>query len=458
MRIELGIPLSLSQIAKYSGGVMNACYDPRITHICTDSREVSIGDLFIALKGDKYDGADYVDVAKKKGGYIISPLPDQSDIYHQNTKAALLNLASNYAKNLPYLLYKIGITGSVGKTTTKEFAKIILSEVYKTQATIGNFNNEIGMPLSILSAKENTQILLMEMGMNAPGEMKRLSECLGPDIALITNIGTAHIGNFGSKESIAKAKLEILDGMNGGTLIVPKDELLLSDVKEKLTFSIANPKADIYLKNINNGHIEIYMKKKKTADVQFDFLEKHHLECLASAVAISVVAGVSFDKIRSAMPKISRDNIRQKLVSCQNFNLHCDYYNASRESMIASIIEFQKLNVDNKKSLVLGDILELGGLSNEIHYEIGKSIDHRKINNIFLFGEAARIIGIGTLENGFPIDRIFINTDLAMPDITAGQIISHCSPGEHILFKASRAIRLERVIEHIKKEGGTDNG
>ena len=164
MRIELGIPMSLQEIAAITGGQPKLIENSLITHICTDSREVRPKDLFVALCGRRFDGADYVVSAKRNDAFILSSTAETSDIFHLDTRRALIDLATYYVKNLPYLLYKIGITGSVGKTTTKEFLKILLSEKYKLHASAGNFNNEIGLPLSVLSAKKNTEVLVMEMG------------------------------------------------------------------------------------------------------------------------------------------------------------------------------------------------------------------------------------------------------------------------------------------------------
>lgn len=453
MRIELGMPMSLQEIAEATGGQLKCRKNPMITHLCTDSREVQPQDLFFALKGELFDGADYVNSAREKGAYTLSSRGKVSDIFHPDTRPALLDLASYYVKTLPYLLYNIGITGSVGKTTTKEFLKILLSEKYKTHASVGNFNNEIGLPLSVLSANRNTKILLMEMGMNSRGEISRLSKCLCPDLAAITNIGSAHIGKLGSREEIARAKLEILDGMKGGKIIVPKEEKMLSHLENKITFSITDRGANIYLEKKKNGSVSIYKEAEYLCSASFSLPEEHHLKCLAAAVGIAIEAGLSAEEISSGVSKISRLNIRQKDFQAEKYHFHVDCYNASLESMLAAIKEFSRMKTEESKSLLLGEILELGDSREKIHIEVGESISYKEIDRLFLFGEHAEEIGTGAIKNGFPANRIFINSCTDNPGITAEQIRRCCDDGEHILVKGSRGVRLERVVDCFMRKG-----
>lgn len=453
MRIELGIPFPLEGIAEATGGQLKCRKNPMITHLCTDSREVQPDDLFFALRGKRFDGANYVNSARKKGAYTLSSGGETSDIFHPNTRHALLDLASYYVKTLPYLLYKIGITGSVGKTTTKEFLKILLSEKYKTHASGGNFNNEIGLPLSVLSATGDTEILLMEMGMNSRGEISQLSKCLCPDIAAITNIGSAHIGKLGSREEIARAKLEILDGMKDGKIIVPKEENLLSNLENKITFSTTDRGADIYLKKDKNGSIGIYNEAGYLCSASFSLPEEHHLKCLAAAVGIAVKSGLSSEEISCGVSKISRLNTRQKDFQAEKYHFYVDCYNASLESMLAAIKEFSRMEIEGSKSLLLGDILELGDSREKIHIEVGEAISYQKISKLFLFGEHAEEIGTGAIKSGFPADQIYINSSTDDPSITAEQIRKYCEGDEHILVKGSRGVRLERVIDCFIRKG-----
>ena len=396
MRIKLGMPLMLSEIADMVGEEKPAL-DREITHVSTDTRELFSGDLFIVQSG----GEIYLDDAIKMGAVVLSE------------RNFLLEFAGEYIKKLPYILYRIGITGSVGKTTTKEMLKSILKERFKVHANEGNLNNHIGMPMSILSAPPDTEILIMEMGMNHMGEIKVLSECLRPNIAVITNIGTSHIGNLGSRENISRAKLEILSGMDSGVLFVPYDEPLLSS---------------------QPGAINVYSESRKA-------MERN----ISMAISVAEYIGIT----KPDLSYISTDNIRQKLVFKKNHCFLTDYYNSSYESVLALIESAKEDKQYPKHALVIGDILELGEYCRDIHYRVGKLARPCDFEHLFLFGEYAEFIYRGALENGFNKDKIFINSNLDRPDITAEQIKANCDENELILMKASRGVRLERILDYF---------
>lgn len=394
MRIKLGMSLMLSEIARMVDEE-KPIHDTEITHVSTDTRELFSGDLFIVQSG----GEIYLDDAIKMGAVVLSE------------RNFLLEFAGEYIKKLPYILYRIGITGSVGKTTTKEMLKSILKERFKVHANEGNLNNHIGMPMSILSAPPDTEILIMEMGMNHMGEIKVLSECLRPNIAVITNVGTSHIGNLGSRENIARAKLEILSGMDSGVLFVPYDEPLL---------------------NSRPGAINVYSESRKA-------MERN----ISMAISVAEYIGIT----KPDLSYISTDNIRQKLVFKKNHCFLTDYYNSSYESVLALIESAKEDKQYPKHALVIGDILELGEYCRDIHYRVGKLARPCDFEHLFLFGEYAEFIYRGALENGFDKDKIFINSNLDRPDITAEQIKANCGKDELVLMKASRMVRLERILD-----------
>lgn len=396
MRIKLGMPLMLSEIA-HMVGEEKPPLDTEITHVSTDTRELKSGDLFIPQSG----GEIYLDDALKLGAVILTK------------RNFLFEFARGYCKTLPYILYRIGITGSVGKTSTKEMLKSILEKHFKVHANEGNFNNHIGMPMSILSAPPDTEILIMEMGMNHMGEIRILSECLRPNIAVITNIGTSHIGNLGSRENIARAKLEILIGMDSGVLFVPYDEPLL---------------------NSHPSVINVYSKSTKAMDRN-----------MLMAVSVAEFIGVT----KPDLSNISTDNIRQKMIFKKSHLFLTDYYNSSYESVATLIESAKEQEKYPRRALVLGDILELGEYCRDIHYRVGKLVRPSDFEHLFLFGEYAEFIYHGALENSFDKDKIFINSDLTRPDITAEQIKANCDENELILMKASRGVRLERILDYF---------
>ena len=396
MRIKLGMSLMLSEIA-HMVGEEKPPLDTEITHVSTDTRELKSGDLFIPQSG----GEIYLDDALKLGAAILTK------------RNFILEFARGYCKTLPYILYRIGITGSVGKTTTKEMLKSILEKHYKVHANEGNFNNHIGMPMSILSAPPDTEILIMEMGMNHMGEIRALSECLRPNIAVITNIGTSHIGNLGSRENIARAKLEILIGMDSGVLFVPYDEPLI---------------------NSQPGAIKVYSESTKAMDRN-----------MLMAVSVAEFIGVT----KPDLSNVSTENIRQKMIFKKSHRFLTDYYNSSYESVAALVESAKEQEKYPRRALVLGDILELGEYCQDIHLRVGKLVKPSDFEHLFLFGEYAEFIYQGALENSFDKDKIFINSNLDRPDITAEQIKANCDENELILMKASRRVRLERILDYF---------
>ena len=450
MRIDLGRPMTLEEIAYATGGLKQT-RNTLIKSITTDSREVEKADLFIAIKGDKFDGTDYASEVKNKGGFVLSNSPIYSDILHPNGNEALLDLAAYYIKTLPYILYSIGITGSVGKTTTKEFLNVLLSDSYVTHASKGNFNNQIGMPMSVLSTKDNTRVLLIEMGMNHLGEISKLSRCLCPNIGIITNIGTAHIGNLGSRENIAKAKLEITDGMDNGMLFIPAEEPLLNSEIESVRFSFTDKNADYFIERGPNNTVLIFKAGKLYTNAKFDIQGDHNLKCLLCAVSVAIEIGVSSEELSRQISTLSNDNIRQSMICRENMWFYTDFYNASRESVLAFIESAEEINSIGKKSLLLGDILELGDMSDEIHFEIGRAISQRAFSNLFLFGNHISNVRLGAIENGFSPDRIFVNFCTSDPLLSAMQIRHNCNKNDMIFMKASRGMKLEGILDCFTK-------
>ncbi|MBQ8302980.1 MAG: UDP-N-acetylmuramoyl-tripeptide--D-alanyl-D-alanine ligase [Clostridia bacterium] len=450
MRIKLGIPLTLEEVSTATDGSVTGSHNQSITHLVTDSREVVAGDLFFALTGKKKSGEDYKAEVKAAGGIVVSAAENDSDITVDNVSTALLNLASSYLKKLPLLLYRIAITGSVGKTTVKEFSKLLLQKKYKVHATMENYNNEIGVPLSILTAPPDTEVMIIEMGMNHPGEISILSKCLAPDIAIITNIGTAHIGNLKSRENIAKAKLEIVDGMREKhNIMVPFDEKLLSDIQGKITVSTTKNYADFAIIRKESNRFALFQNSVELTEFTFKLKEAHNVSCLVFSVALGLLLGLSTDQIQSAISSITRYNTRQNVVKRKNIYFLTDYYNASFESDIACINTLLGLTEYSRKSLLLGDILELGEASDAIHVKLGSCIPSDEISNLYLFGAIAEKIAIGAIKNGFPPNRIFLNSNTERPDITADQIKKNSVDKEIIGMKASRGIRLERVLSYF---------
>ena len=405
--------------------------------------------MFIALKGEKFNGESFIKEVTNLGAIPLSTQKLDGGITVSDTNIALLKLAAYYKTKLKKLIKTVAITGSVGKTTTKEFLKSILSSAYNVHATPDNLNNEIGMPLTVLSALPDTEILILEMGMNHSGEIGRMSETVLPDIAIITKIGTAHIGNLGSREKIADAKLEIKKGLINGKLIIPFGESLIPYSHSNITFSASTKEADYYINNTDHNTFSIYSYGKLFFKQNLFFTDKHLYECLAAAITCASEIGISKDNIVRGISTLSRNNIRQKYIHKENITFLSDCYNASYESIIAAIDSLKSINGYSVKSLVLGDVLELGDLSEQIHRNIGHYISPLCFSSLYLVGNQVKYVFEGAILAGFPKERIHLNPNPEKLEITVTQIKSHASFGEILLLKASRKIRLERILDYF---------
>lgn len=450
MRIKLGFPLTEREIAACVGGI--AHNDNTIEYITTDSREVMRGDLFIALDGEKYNGENYVCDVIKKGAIPMSQASRNVGITVYNTREALLLLAGCYIKRLKNLKHRIAITGSVGKTTTKEFMRVILAEEYKIHASHENYNNEIGMPLSILSAYDDTEVLVCELGMNHSGEIRRMANILLPEIAVITNIGSSHIGNLGSREAIAKAKLEITENTANKVTLVPTDERLLSSAKNKITFSLNDHGSNFTLLVRKDNYITIYKNGEPILSERFAFRDTHLYTSLLISIAVATLTGESIANIKRGVIKISAENIRQKMIFGKRFNFCADFYNSSPESLFAALDSLMRLDNFASKSALIGDILELGDFAESIHYEIGRRLCKYNLHRLYLFGPLSINTLKGAVDSGFPLERIFINDNIDSPHITVDQIKQNSNSNEIILMKASRALKLERILEYFTND------
>ncbi len=461
MKVSLDIPIYAEEIARAIGTKFGGGGNPQFSAICTDSREVSDGDVFIALDGENTSGELFIEDALARGGYILSSC-NRCGVHFcvKDTREALLNLAEYYKTKLRKLLHTVAITGSIGKTTTKELAYHILSSKYRTHRNIGNFNNDIGVPLTILSAPADTEVLIIECGMNHKGELSKLSNCIHPDIGVITNIGTAHIGNLGSREDIAQAKAEITDGMRGGTVLCDADEPLLFGIRGRVGVGV-NPKAPTEL--------TLFLRDASECGITFDFVSPlislynvkfpHNtpnlLSPLAMAISLGVLLLVEGEQIRAALKAIPESAFRHNIVDFGDFKVLCDCYNASLESIIGALALLKSIPAKAHSALI-GDVLELGELSAEIHRKIGAAIANSGISRLYLFGNNAIEVAEGALEYDFPLDNLFLNGDLSNPNVTALEIIKNHTEGEVILFKASHAVNLEKILDIIKEEYKND--
>lgn len=445
MRIKLDIPMTLAEIADAVGGKLNVP-STAITHISTDSRITKPKDLFFALQGENTDVTRFMGDVKAIGAFTVGI---DGDISSKDTAHALLALASHYKSKLLNLQRTIAITGSVGKSTTKEILSSILSDEYKVHKTPDNFNNILGVSYTILSAPADSEILILELGMNHKGEIAELSKATTPDIAVITNVGTSHIGNLGSRKDIALAKLEIKAGLHG-RLVIPDGEPLLAK-ESAYRFSTTSRTANLCAKR--NEEISYVYEVYENG-----YLRPYTFRADAYHVAQNASAAFSIAELCGFSPKNEYDftaksfnNTRQTLIKAKSADILCDYYNASLESFISGFKYAASLEYEHKSALI-GDVLELGDYTAPIHFEIGKAAVEFGFEKLYIFGNFTKYVALGATSAGLDKERIYINQDINSPEITAEQILSESTQGELIYAKASHKINLGRITDLLKEE------
>ena len=407
--------------------------------ICTDTRKISKGCLFFALKGENFDANTFAEQAIKEGAaYAIIDnaklkLSDQF-ILVDDVLEILQQLANYHRKQ--FTIPFIGITGSNGKTTTKELINAVLSKKYKTVATQGNLNNHIGVPLTILSIPTNCEIAIIEMGANHIGEIEQLCKIAEPTFGLITNIGTAHIEGFGSKEGVIKAKSELYTYIKkiNGTVFINGDDELLGSLAQEIS-SIKYFKDNIsYIQS--NPFLSFTWKELK---IETQLYGEYNIPNILAAITIGEYFNVEKTAIKTALENYVSTNNRSQVVKLANHTLYLDAYNANPTSMNAAIDSFSKLNAPNKL-LILGDMLELGHVSQDEHQKIVDKIHNLNLKALLVGNEFQQIKNTPNLTS-------VKNTNEAILWL-ANQLDFFKS----ILIKGSRGIRLEKVSEYIQKK------
>ncbi len=440
-----------------------------ITSIVTDSREAESGSLFIALTGERFDGHDYISQAISRGAAAVigERVPDglEADaakrvMVTSSSLTALGKVASAYKARIKPKT--IAVTGSVGKTTTKEFVFSVANSKFISHKTAGNFNNEIGMPLSVLDMPETAQVCVLEMGMSGLGEISHMTAVAKPDIAIITNIGNSHIECLGSRENICKAKLEIVEGVpKDGWVILNADEPMLFAQKGRLTqnmlfVSLQNPLADYRALNIreyeDSTEFDLVAGNRVVTNVKIPTIGTHNVYDATYAFAVGVLLGMSDDEIKRGLMAFHNTGMRQNIYEYGGITIIEDCYNAGPESMKAAVEVLSKLGDKNgcRTVAVLGDMRELGEYSKQLHMEIGTLVASRRISHLVTFGQEAENIALGAINHAFGTENISVNTSTENADDTARTVYGMLRPGDAVLFKASRAVRLERVIEGLK--------
>lgn len=411
--------------------------------VVTDSRKIKNNCIFFSLKGENFNGNEFANSAVEKGAMLA--VVDEKK-YSQNKENYILvedcletlqNLANFHRKKLNTKI--IGITGSNGKTTTKELINSVLKTHFTTYCTRGNLNNHIGVPLSLLEISKNTEVAIIEMGANHIGEIKLLSEIVEPDYGYITNFGKAHLEGFGSEEGVIKGKTELykfLFKRNGFIFYNSDDEKqkhLLSDYKNKFGFGIKSSDLNYTIKSENPTII----LEVNNNIIESTLFGNYNIQNIISAVTVGMYLEIPIKKICNGISNYISSNNRSQIVEINSNKIILDAYNANPSSMLLAIKSFEKSKLQNKV-LILGDMFELGQYENKFHQEIIDYCENLNINRVFLVG------------------KIFSKTIHSRKFLSSANYIELSKRKEfkeiknsNLLIKGSRGIQLEKLLEFI---------
>ena len=447
--------LTLKQIADWCGGKVSARFEHlRVSRMQSDSRKVRSGDLFVALKGAKADGHDFAEAAINHGAVaalVSRPISEKlPSIEVEDTLCAYGEIAAGYRKLTGVKV--VGITGSVGKTTTKEMTASVLEAAYHTAKTEGNHNNNLGLPMTIMDMPENTEVAVLEMGMNHSGEMEYLSSIARPDLAIITNIGTMHIEHLGTREGILQAKLEIMRGMpDDGAGVFNGDEPLLWNIRaigkhKKYYYGIENHACDVTATDIvelDDGVRFVVHGFGQQFELFVPMLGRHAVYNALAATTVGLLLGVKPEQIQARFSSFHNTGMRQKIYVKNGVTIIEDCYNAGPESTEAALDVLAGIKTDGRRIAVLGDMLELGNRSAAEHYRIGR-LAVGKADLLLTYGEHSVRTLTGAITGGMnPKNTDHFDTHEDM----AHMLKMRVSEGDVVLFKGSRGMRMEKVLQ-----------
>ena len=449
----------VEQMVLCSGGT-NEYEDIVIKGVSIDSRTLKAGNLFVPIIGESFDGHQFIKEAIKNGAVaalwkrdVPNPPKNFPLIYVEDTLLALQSLARSYRNQLAVKV--VGITGSNGKTTTKDMLASILSTTFNVQKTEGNLNNHLGLPLTILRLAEDTEMAVLEMGMSGRGEIELLSEIARPNATIITNIGESHLQDLGSRDAIAEAKLEIIKGLEeNGVLVYNGDEPLLERKLQNTTvhtirFGTATSN-DLYPLSIKLEGDGTYFTVNKASSITFfiPVLGKHNVNNALATIAVADLFGVKWENMKNGLQKVKMTTMRMEMVNAKNgLSIINDAYNASPTSMNAAIELISGLKGYEKKLVVLGDMLELGENEVNFHQEIGRQIDPSLVDYVFTFGTLGAQIAEGA-KKMFPNHRVKPFSDKRK---LIEELANLAGTEDIVLVKASRGMKLEEVVTALKQ-------
>ncbi|HEX4630193.1 MAG TPA: UDP-N-acetylmuramoyl-tripeptide--D-alanyl-D-alanine ligase [Chthoniobacterales bacterium] len=453
--------LSLAKIAVFAGGsIASGNAEARVSRVSTDSRTLQAGDLFVPLRGENFDGHKFIEQAAQRGavgamvdeGWSGSAPENFGLIRVADTLAAYQTLAANYRASLS--LKVIAITGSNGKTSTKDFVAATLARKFRVTKTEGNFNNHVGLPQTMLAANGEDEIAVWEIGMNHPGEIAALAKLAAPDVAIITNVGIAHIEFMGSREAIAEEKGSLAEAVaSNGTLILNADDAFSESIAKRTG-------AKIILAGIDKGSVRATDITQNSTGSEFTILEGAH-RCRAQlpvpgihmvqnamlAIAAGRVFGLSLEECSVGLASTPLTKARLQIKEIEGIQFIDDSYNANPDSMKAALRTLVELDSDGRRIAVLGEMGELGAESDRGHREVGEAAAALRIDELIAVGGIGAAIAHAAKKAGLE-KSVAVDSPKEAAELLEGSAM----PGDLVLIKGSRSARMERVLEEFSRK------
>ncbi len=450
-----------SDLASIVGGDLFADADIEVHGVSTDSRTVAPGDLFVAIVGEQFDGADFAAGAVAAGAALVLSqrrVPQPCIVVH-DAVSALGAIARAHLQRLPDVTV-VAITGSSGKTSTKDLVAQVLETAGSTVAPVGSFNNEVGLPRTVLQADEGTRFLVLEMGMRGGGQIARLCRIAPPDVSVVLNIGSAHAGIIGTRDDTAIGKGEIISALHAdGTAIINRDDGFAGYFASLAPGAIVEfgfdegfvHAADIRLDEMARAAFRLHIGDER-APVRLQLLGEHHVANALAAAAIGHACGLEVAAIAGALTTATaRSHWRMEPIELANgVTLINDAYNANPESMRSALRALAMIGRNRRTWAVLGEMRELGDESMAEHDAIGRLVVRLDISHLVAIGPAGKIMQIAATNEGSWGDE-----STYVPDVEAAvaHVVSHWQPGDVVLVKASQSIHLERVAAALRAAG-----
>lgn len=450
-------PITLQEVAAACNGKLFGDPDIQITSIVTDSRKADKGSLFAAIKGARVDGHRFIHAVAQQGAVCAlceeAPTTDIAYILVESTLVALKGIAEYYRSlfSIPF----IGITGSVGKTSTKEFISAVLAQKYNVHKTSGNFNNELGVPLTLFGLEADHEVAVIEMGISGFGEMTRLSKMVRPDISVITNIGYCHLENLGDRDGVLRAKTEMFQYLkDGGTIILCHDDDKLRTVTDyhgirPIFYGTGNDEyraeniEEMGLDGIGCTLIHHARMDDSVADVRIDVtiptMGRHNVLNALCAMAVGTQLGLSPDEIKRGLESFQNVGSRNHIIKTNAYTIIDDCYNANPTSTKAGLDMLSRLS--GRRVAVLGDMKELGWEELALHREVGAYAKEIGIDMLIAVGPLSEATAVGFGDGAYYYHDV---------DSCIDKIKKLLHSGDTVLVKASHSMQFERIVEALQ--------